>query len=272
MKVEALHIYPVKGLRGVDLRESPMEWRGLAHDRRWMLVDAHGMFISQREEPRLARLRPELCAGGLQVGDGASTICIPTPEADAERLPVTLWGEALEGYRATSEADEWFSRFLGKRCRLVYQGDLPRPVPRKYAPEDRHVSFVDALPVLITTMESLGDLNRRMEKPLPMNRFRPSLVVSGAEAWSEDSWKMLCIGKLLLSIAKPCLRCAVTTTDQQTGVRDGREPLATLGKFRRVDQASGSGVAFGQYAVPLAEGAVAVGEEVAVVEAQAPLC
>ena len=270
MKVESLHIYPVKGLRAVDLNAGMLEPRGFAYDRRWMLVDENGRFLTQREQPKLATLGAEVTAEGLRISNGADSIVIAKPAADALRLPVTLWKQPIEGYLAARDAQAWFAAFLGIPCRLVYQGDLPRAASTQYAAEGTQVSYADGFPLLVTVTASLGDLNKRMQKSLPMNRFRPNLVISGAAAWAEDSWKKIRVGSIVLDIVKPCLRCVVTTTDQQTGAKENNEPLATLKDFRLLRQPGLTGVVFGQNAVPAGSGSIKTGDAVEVLETQTP--
>lgn len=269
MEISALYIYPVKGLRAVALQEAEVTPRGLRHDRRWMLVDAGGKFITQREQPKLAALSAGITPAGLRItGDGKS-IDIYEPLADALRLPVKLWKQDIEGYAATGEADAWFSDYLGLSCRLVFQGELPRAAAEKYAP-GAEVSYADGFPVLVTVTESLDDLNAQMPAPLPMDRFRPNIVVSGASAWAEDGWKKLRAGDVMFDIVKPCTRCVVTTTDQQTGEKASNEPLNTLKTFRLLRTPDLTGVVFGQNAVPLSGGIVKKGDIVTVVATQAP--
>ncbi len=269
MKVESLHIYPVKGLRAVDLEHSLVEPRGLSFDRRWMLVDEQGKFISQREHPKLATLNAEIVENGVYISGPTGNISIAAPANDAPRLPATLWKQPVEGYLADQRAQDWFSNFLGVTCSLVYQGGLPRQVSTQYAAEGVHASYADGFPILLANAASLDDLNRRMPKPLPMNRFRPNIVISGSAPWAEDSWKKLRIGSLVVDIVKPCLRCVVTTTDQQTGEKDNNEPLNTLKNFRLLRQPGLIGVVFGQNAIPVASGVVARGDAVEVLETQA---
>lgn len=269
MKVESLHIYPVKGLRAVDLDAATVEPRGLAHDRRWMLVDAAGKFITQREQPKLATLKADVTDGGLRLSGEHGSITVPQPDSGAERLPVILWKQNIEGYVAAPEANAWLSGFLGAPCRLVWQGDLPRATSEQYAPGGT-VSYADGFPLLITVAASLGDLNRRMPQPLPMNRFRPNIVVAGAAPWAEDGWKKIRIGAVTLDIVKPCTRCVVTTTDQYTGEKDSNEPLNTLKTFRLLRQPGLTGVVFGQNAVPAVTGTVKVGDAVDILDTRTP--
>jgi uncharacterized protein YcbX len=235
-----------------------------------MLVDDSGKFLTQREHPKLATLSAEVTGHGVRISGAGEPIVVPKPGKDAERLPVTLWKQPIEGYAVWSEAQEWFTRFLGVPCKLVYQGDLPRAASTQYAAEGTLVSYADGFPLLIALTSSLEDLNRRMPKALPMNRFRPNIVISGAPAWAEDGWKKIRIAGVTLDIVKPCLRCVVTTTDQQTGAKEDNEPLNTLKSFRMLRQPGLTGVVFGQNAVPATLGTIALGDKVEVLETQAP--
>jgi uncharacterized protein YcbX len=270
MHVASLHIYPVKGCRAVDLTEAAVERRGLAHDRRWMIVDEAGKFVTQREQPKLAAVAAAIRGNALVLSRDGGEITVATPAPDAPRLPVQLWKQQIEGHSASEEANAWLSDYLGIRCRLVYQGELPRGVSPQYAPEGTMASYADGFPLLITVTASLDDLNKRMRASLPMNRFRPNIVVEGAPAWSEDGWKKLRIGALDIDISKPCTRCVVTTTDQQTGAKGSNEPLATLKTFRLLRTPALTGVVFGQNAVPLAEGGIKTGDTVHILESRTP--
>lgn len=269
MHISSLHIYPVKGCRAVDLSEAAIERRGLAHDRRWMIVDATGRFVSQREIPRLATVTAGIDGGALRLSHDSGHIAVTTPGEGAPRLSVTLWKQQVEGYAGNDAADAWLSDYLGQPCRLVWQGELPRAVSPQYAAEGTMASYADGFPLLVAVTESLDDLNRRMAAPLPMNRFRPNIVITGAHAWAEDGWRRITIGPVTLDLPKPCTRCVVTATDQQTGAKEGNEPLATLKSFRLLRTPALTGVVFGQNAVPLATGTVKIGDTVAVAESQA---
>jgi uncharacterized protein YcbX len=269
VEVSALYIYPVKGLRAVELQETEVTPRGLRHDRRWMLVDADGKFITQREQPKLATLSASVTPAGLRISGNAQSIDISEPHAAAPRLPVKLWKQDIEGFTVSGEADSWFSDYLSVACRLVFQGELPRAASEKYAP-GAEVSYADGFPILVTVTESLDDLNAKMPQALPMDRFRPNIVITGTSAWAEDGWKKIKVGGLTLDIVKPCTRCVVTTTDQLTGEKAGNEPLNTLKTFRLLRTPDLTGVVFGQNAVPLAAGSVKSGDAVTVIATQAP--
>jgi uncharacterized protein YcbX len=255
LRIARLLLYPVKGLGGMELREHPVEARGLAGDRRFMLVDATGTFISQRTHPAMAPVRTGFVAGGgsptrlrLTHPDRPPLEVEAVPGShDAEgrpraRLPVTVWGDALEAVAPSAEADAWFSELLETPVRLVWQpDDAHRPTDPAYAPGGE-VSLADGYPLLVVTEGSLEALNARLETPLPMDRFRPNVVVAGAEPYAEDRWRRVRLGPLAMAGVKRCARCSVTTVDQATGVR-GQEPLRTLATYRRGGGAGGEGSA-----------------------------
>ena len=266
LTVASLHTYPVKSAGGVAPNTARVEDRGLAGDRRWMLVDANGTFLSQRTHPRLALVGVEVTPEGLRLSAPEQpTLSVPIPGAAAERLPVEVWGDTVEAALAPAAAHAWCAAHLDADVRLVYMPpESRRTVDADYAVHaDDILSFADGYPLLLTTMASLADLNTRLDTPLPMDRFRPNVVVSGAEAWAEDTWRRLRIGEVTLRAVKPCGRCAVTTIDQQTATR-GKEPLTTLAQFRR-DPATGK-VNFGWNLIPETLGTIRVGDAVEVVE------
>jgi hypothetical protein len=270
MRVKSLHIYPVKAMQAVDMIEASVETRGLSRDRRWMLIDANGKFISQREQPKLAQVRARPTPEGLVLSaPQRQDIPVATPDANSAPLPATLWKRDIKVISAGDTAQHWCSSFLGVECTLVYQGGLLRPVSETWGKPGDENSFADSAPLLITTTASLDDLNRRMGKTIPMNRFRPNIVIDGDEAWAEDGWRTLRIGGIELEIIKPCTRCAVTTTDQETGEKSGNEPLATLKTFRLIRQPHLTGAVFGQNAVPRKLGVIKAGDRVEILSTRA---
>lgn len=259
--------YPVKSTAGHAVAEAVVEARGLAGDRRWMVVDAGGVFLSQRSTPRLALLRATPTPTGLRLsGPGRADLVVPRPEAGAPRRAVVVWDDTVAAAEAPAAAD-WLAAYLGSPAALVYlPDDVVRPVDPAYGDAGDHVSFADGYPVLLTTTASLDDLNARLPAPLPMNRFRPNLVVEGGEAFEEDRWARVRIGDVAFRVVKPCARCAVTTVDQATGV-PGKEPLKTLATFRRTE----GKVMFGQNLIPEAGGTVHRGDRVEVLTWRQPL-
>lgn len=263
-RLASIHVYPIKSCRGISLREARLGLRGIEGDRAWMLVDPDGVFLSQRRLPRMALIEPRVRGEGLEVAaPGMEPLRVDGP---GEPRKVTIWGDRCLAEDAGDEAASWFSRFLDTPCRLVRQAPAAdRPVrgteEAAVAGPEGQVSFADGFPLLLTTTGSLDDLSRRVGRPIPMNRFRPNLVVAGAEPWEEDHWRRLRVDGVDFRVAKPCIRCVITTVDQQTG-QAGREPLATLGEFRRTE----AGVAFGQNLIHLGRGTLRVGAVVEVLE------
>ena len=268
MRLASIHIYPLKAARAVNLDESRVEPWGLAGDRRWLLVDEDGRFISQREEPSLARVVVSRGPGRIRVSaDDRTGLVIAEPPAGAALLKASVWSSTLLAAAAGPEPDAWFSAYLGRPARLVYLDDpTRRPVDPEYGRDGDVVSFADGYPLLLTSVGSLGELGDWLaadgELPVPMTRFRPSVVVTGASPWAEDHWRRVRIGPVPFRVAKPCGRCVVTTTNQVTGER-GRQPLKMLGRRRRFGQE----LVFGQNLIPEAGGVIRVGNPVEVLDA-----
>lgn len=261
LTVQALIVYPIKATRGMAVPLAEVEARGLRHDRRWMLVRPDGAALTQRERPHLGRISAEPVAGGLRVAaPGMPRLDVATPGPDAPRLTVTLWRDRVTGTVAAPPVHRWFTEYLGVEARLVHLSEeTVRPVDPAYAVGAAHVSFADGYPLLLTTTASLDDLNRRLDAPLPMRRFRPNVVVAGGEPYAEDRWREIRVGRIGFHVVKPCARCVVTTTDPETGAR-GKEPLRTLATYRQRD----GKVYFGQNLIPGGEGAIRVGDPVTV--------
>ncbi|AUX28049.1 MULTISPECIES: MOSC domain-containing protein [Sorangium] len=275
MRLSAIHIYPVKGCRGVALDAAAVDELGLVGDRRFMIVDPECKPLTQRPLPRMALIETQLSEGELTLGAaGRSPISVPRASQSAQGarlLTVEVWSST--GLLAEDCGDDvaaWLSDFLDHPARLVRAGAaFRRPVLKDSVarPEDV-VSFADEFPLLVISEASLADLNAHLKDrgaaALPMDRFRPSLVVSGCEAFDEDRWGRVRVGELVLRAGGPCARCVVTTTDQLTAER-GPEPLRTLATYRRDPQKPGD-VNFGQnYIHETKSGALRVGDEVTVV-------
>jgi uncharacterized protein YcbX len=234
---------------------------GLRHDRRFMVVDGAGEFISQRNAPRLALVVPTVLDDTLRVeAPGMPPLELPLDPRPTVVTQVTVWNDTGPATWLGEEAARWFSDFLGCASSLVYMNaDTRRPTDPAYDSTGSRVSFADAFPFLLISEESLADLNRRLAVPMPMNRFRPNLVVAGAQAFDEDRWDRIEIGGLGLRLVKPCARCVITTTDQTTAER-GQEPLRTLATYRNID----GKVNFGQNGVHHGSGFLSLGDRVQV--------
>lgn len=263
--LSGLYIYPIKSLQGISLKQSAFEGRGLRHDRRMMLVDPQGRFLSLRECPSMAQFRVEMSAETLTVRDlqGDSLELPLQPDSGPERgsefglvRPVQVWRSVSPAQGVSLQADAWFSARLGRPCHLVYQPpSARRETNPEYAP-GHTVSFADGYPFLICSESSLADLAAAAGSALDMRAFRPNLVFSGAEAWAESGWSQLQVGGVTFQLVKPCVRCVIITQDPLTGA-----PLHPgLLKDLQHKQSWQGGPVFGVNAVSAAEsGLLAVG-------------
>lgn len=259
----ALNVYPVKSCAGTPLPNAQIGPRGILHDREFMLTDLEGHFVTQREMPRLALVRPALSDERLCLDAPGMPSFALTPTDDGSRQPVVIWRDTVVAVDQGGEVAEWLSYYLGRDLRLVrFPSDGVRPLDPRFAPRPTdQVGFADGYPLLLISEESLADLNSRLAEPLPMHRFRPNVVVAGSgEAYAEDQWAEVRIGSIQFDVVKPCARCVITTTNQSTAER-GLEPLATLATYRRVPR----GVLFGQNLVHAAQGRLAVGDRLTLV-------
>lgn len=259
--VSALSIFPVKSCRGIDLKKAVLDSRGFKFDRRWMITDASGRFLTQREHPRLSLIGVNQVADRLTLSaPGMKPMDIPLRVKDHPLIQVIIWNDVVDAMTAGEESAAWISSFLGIPSRLVHMPDTSdRPVNPKYAFKNEQVHFADAYPIMLISEASLEDLNSRLETPLPMNRFRPNIVVAGCTPYEEDTWKRIQIGSAFFQIAKPCERCAITLVDQSTGIK-GMEPLRTLSEYRNVDGKT----LFGQNLIHEGNGEIQVGDTVTI--------
>jgi uncharacterized protein YcbX len=259
VRLSAIHVYPLKGARGIALERAEVELRGLRDDRRFMLVDRRGGFVSQRSHPRLALVRTRLEGEALWLeAPGAGEVAVPRAPVGPTR-EVEVWGDRCRAVRASAEASAFLSDVLSDELELVFQPDEERrPVDPDHASAGDHVSFADGFPVLLASRASLDDLSARVGEPVPMDRFRPNLVIEGGAPFDEDRHEAVRVGALAFRMPKRCARCQVTTVDQARGEVAGPEPLRTLSSYR----AQGRRVFFGQNLVPDAVGVVALGAEV----------
>jgi uncharacterized protein len=273
LKITSLHSYPVKSGRGIDLASAQVETMGLSHDRQWMIIDEANVFLTLRDTPELALLISEITETGdiiLSVAE-QFTEHVKIPSADAKRRATQVWGTPIVALDAGDDSAHKLSIWLQKTVRLVRVADThSRLCNSVWAGEDAPVGFADGYPILIALTESLEDLNTRLETPVPMTRFRPNIVMSGAPAWADDGWLRIKIGMVELELVKPCVRCLVITTDALTGARMGSEPLTALAKIRRSTTEKINGVLFGTNAVPRTLGQINVGDLVSVLETRAP--
>jgi uncharacterized protein YcbX len=261
--LSGLYSYPVKSLAGIQLPRSELDRYGLRFDRRWMLVDQEGEFLSQRRFPRMALIGQRIVGEELVLyADARRELRLPLEPDSGGWIEVRVWGENCKAEHCGEVADAWLSDFLGQPCRLVFMPEsVSRRVDPDYAVATDRTAFSDGFPLLLLSEASLADLNSRLELPLSMRRFRPNLVVAGCEPYAEDTWRRLRIGDMTFRVVKPCARCIITTIDPTTAER-GSEPLQTLSRYRRW----GNKVHFGQNLLHDGSGRLAVGMRVEVLE------
>ncbi len=280
MHLSALYIYPIKSLGGIAVDEAVVEAKGLRYDRRFMLVNPEGKFITQRTHPVMALIDVRMDDNTLSVWhrhrpDDVLTLPLEGPVPNTgETMAVSIWDSAdVPAQTVGAEADGWFSRVLAMPCRLVYMPDTThRSVDEQYARQNDPVSFADGYPYLLIGQSSLDYLNNRIisetqPTPMEMARFRPNLVVGGSEPYEEDGWATFRIGDLTFYGVKPCARCVLTTIDPETAEK-GREPLRTLATYRQYTHK----ILFGQNVLPDpgASGILRVGQPVDVTVRQEP--
>lgn len=265
MYLSALHTYPVKSLRGLNHQQVHVNPKGAEWDRRWMLVDSNSIFISQRQNPALAQVSVEVDPSGLTISAPEKTPLRILRSEEGQRREVTVWKSICRAIDQGAAARQWFSEFLEMDCSLVYlPEDSVRNVSPSYAKREiDQVGFADGYPFLIVTEASLADLNGRLEKPIPMNRFRPNIVIKNEIPFEEDHWKTIQIGDIIFDLVKPCGRCVVTTTDQQTGERSSLEPMITMAKYRKFPDKN---VVFGKNSIHRTTGILKVGDKVTILE------
>lgn len=265
LSLSGLYRYPIKSAAGMALTQAQIDARGLQYDRRWMVVDRHGKFMTQRRYPRMALIQVALEDTLKLSAPAMPELRLPLQPDAGEAAAVEVWGDICEAISLGPLAQTWLSDFLGTACQLVYMPDATRrPVDHGALGESHLVSFADAYPFLLISEASLAELNRRLPAPVPMNRFRPNLVVKGCDAFAEDTWQRIQIGAISFTVAKPCRRCSIPGIDQATA-RPDQATLPTLASFRRWD----GGIWFGQNLVQHNPGQLQLGDAVKVLAAKA---
>jgi uncharacterized protein len=259
MLLSQIFIYPIKSVRGIAVSEIQLDSSGPLQDRRWMMVDEEGLFLSQRKLPRMVLIETRFEGSDLVVtAPGMSPLVIPTWSGEGEWVPVRIWRDHLSLPHPDQAYSDWFSAFLGRPCRLVH---LPNAITRYVEPPfdnpEWRVSLADAYPLLVVTQASLDLLNTRLQSSIGVERFRPNLVISGTAPHADDAWRRIQIGSAQLAVVKPCARCSIVLVDPSTA-NIGIEPLRTLAEYRRMPRS----VTFGQNALVVTPGHLRVGAAV----------
>ena len=254
--VESIHIYPIKSCAGIQLDSIDVDDMGPKFDRRWMIVQPDGTFVTQRQIPSMVRIRPRLERDAMILRcEGMSDLTIPIADCKrGETLNAHVWKDEIEARDCGDPSAAWLSEILAKEVRLAYMHeDAPRIRDKS---GEFKMGFADSRPFLLTNLASLEDLNKRIGSDVPMDRFRPNLVVRSSEPYSEDEWPNVRIGSVDFRHSIACDRCIIPTLDQTTGKRQGKEPLKTLGTYRAPDGV----VIFGRRMVHARGGKISVGD------------
>lgn len=265
MRLSALYLHPLKSSASQSVEALDVEPRGPHFDRRWLVVDHEGRFITARAVAELVLVRAEPLGAGLRLSaPGMPALDVLPPPPGAPRMPVTVWKDSVDAVRADAAADAWLSAFLQREVHLVHMDDAAhRAVDPAYGREDDEVSFADGYPLLVISQAAIDGLNARLaavgRAPVTMTHFRPNLVVDGVDAHAEDGWRHVRIGGIDFDAVKPCTRCVFTTVDPVLGRRrDDGEPLNILKDYRRTP----SGITFGMNLIARGTGTLRVGDAV----------
>ena len=267
--ISQIYLFPIKSCGGYAVDSADLEMRGFVGDRRYMLVNEQGLFLTQRTHPKMALIRVTPADSGYTVSsDGHASWRLPVATESGDIRRVTVWRDEVDAAVASAEINDWFSTVLGIPTQLVYMNNPhSRRIKSGYGHEEDDLSFADGAPVLLISTESLVALNQKLDEPVEMLRFRPNLVVQAGAAFVEDDWRRVVIGEASFDVAWPCTRCPVPTVNPATGEKDAHgEPLRTLNSFRKTS----AGTTFGQNLIPRRLGRVRVGDSIEIIESQAP--
>ncbi|TEW53929.1 MOSC domain-containing protein [Psychromonas sp. RZ22] len=259
-----LYIYPIKSTKGIELPQALVEEKGLKDDRRYMLVDLEGKFITGRTHPQLTQISIEFSKKGLFVSAPKQPSIYIQPELfSTQTLNVDIWSDSVQAQHCNIEYDRWFSSFLKQECQLVYFADTSNRTVKNTQYE---VGFADGYPLLLINQASIDQLNTHLDAPISALHFRPNLLIKGDTAFIEDTWARIRIGEVAFQVSKPCSRCTFTNVDPKTGVADLEQPLKTLSQFRYHQ----GDIDFGQNLIPLNTGIIRCGDAIEILETQIP--
>ena len=269
LTISQLSIYPIKSAKGVDLEQFSLSNTGPEFDRCWMVIDNNGKFVTQRKHPRMCLIETRLTTDSLCLNaPNMPELLIPLEHSQSQYkdpqalLTSTVWGSEVKGYDCGKSAAQWLSDFLKLSCRLIAMPEeSQRKVDTDYAKHGELVAYADGFPLLIVSQASLDNFNSKLDSPISMERFRPNIVISGCEAYAEDSWKVIRIGDIEISLVKPCSRCIIPSIDPQTAQKQMQVNDALI-KYRRNERKT----YFGQNAIHHKFGQLSIGDKVSVVQ------
>ena len=271
--VSNLYIYPIKSTMGINLPYANVDELGLAYDRRFVISDNAGQFITARTEPTLCLVTTTVSEQGLTLSaPNMPTITLAYENFSNQYQNVTVWGDEIAGQHCSTIASSWFSDYLQRPCQLLYFGEVSSRVKESNTGNARKIAFADGYPLLLISQASLDDLNQRLcandQQTVSMTQFRPNIVVDNCLPFAEDGWQTIRIGDIEFKVSKPCERCIFTTINPDTGIKDAQQqPLSTLKTYR---QASNGEVLFGQNLIPLTRGRIKQGDKLTVIRSQQP--
>ncbi len=263
-ELSEIYVYPVKSLGGIKLDSAEVQLRGLKFDRRWMIVDQHNNFLTQRRLPEMALIDSRINDNKIILSHKKkklSGFTFEFGEHSGKQTNVRIFDNIAPAHFVSAEADKWLTEALGIKCRLVFMTDSDiRPVNKKYAKKNESVSFADGFPYLLIGQASMDLLNSKLSGRMSAKRFRPNFVFTGGEPHDEDNWSEISIGKVRFDVVKPCSRCVITTVNQETGEK-GKEPLFTLSTYRKINNK----VLFGQNMIAITTGTIYTGEKIEII-------
>ena len=273
IKVSSIHIYPIKSTKGISLPHAKVEELGLAFDRRFIISDPSGQFITARTEPRLCLVKTKLIAQGLELSaPEMPTLTLSYEEFTDEYQNVTIWDDEVAGQLCSNSASKWFSDYLQRPCRLLFFGESSSRERKPNTDNSRKLAFADGYPLLLISQASLDNLNSRLEdnqqQSVSMAQFRPNIVIDNCSPFDEDTWQHIRIGEVEFKVSKPCERCIFTTVNPESGEKHPQQqPLRTLKSFRKADNGE---VFFGQNLIALNSGTINQGDALTVISKQTP--
>jgi hypothetical protein len=234
IKVTELYVYPVKSLAGISLSAAQLDSFGIKNDRRWIIVDSNGTFLTQRTHPQMALIKTSFSDDCLKLSFKDQTITVPAINDNNQEIFVTVWKDSFHAKHVCKQVDKFLSEIIGLPCQVVYMNpEVQRQIDEDYAPKNQYVSFADAFPFLLTSQSSLDELNQYLDHKAEMIRFRPNIVIEGCKAYAEDHFNELSINRVELKAVKKCSRCPMPTINQQSGKKDNAQILTILNQTRK---------------------------------------